>query len=757
MAFHARYKSNILLRQRRPASELLRGIRNNFGALLQPNRATGLLSVVVKGPLAAQQPEAQAGSNYNDAIVSMERDGTPVNGYVGYHFTEDTAISIRGIPRPISDTPNRLAFQFQDSENNFAATSIALVESDDVERVGQETPSTVQIEGCATTDQANRLLRMMHREAHRGNAAGDTRGTRWYEILTSIRAIRVGLGQIVMVTWPKIGLDAQLVRVTGVKGPSKNGVITLTVAIHADEWYVDNLLQAPEGKYSNPKRDKLARASFPVCPDIVAPRAGDPLHDVTDKTFAMLPVYDVSTDGVVLAKMRIRTKIAVNEFGAAHPPQIATQASVTGSGGSLVSGNYYIAISARDGNGKLSPPSLIAAGHMPTGVTAGSITITVQWWHPDTAGYELFAGRTPFRLTHQATGSGVPGTVSLTAYKVRSWGCPDQELDALVAVGKVVRHSGITGTQVIEAVSTNQLEIPGAWADDSLIGRELSVVAKWDRTVEIPALSYLVTGNAAGVLAVTPDPVADGMEVGDVVVIRSKPTISNGGKTFTDALWMNPLENDGGGLAPAEEVGMVGRIIAGTGEGLTNIVASATTTSHTFARNWLTTPDSTSRIIIEEPTWLPLDVPIRPLSNSDPTAVLAPTFPVENYSRRTMLIGLQSMDGNEHRSVEALMPVREAYVFGAPETTITITAADSPYDQRWSDMNILVDSTDGPVEVRLRDYKLVPGRPFVVKKISDDTNAVTITPYSSDKIDGEDSIVLIDQWEKLHVKSKVPE
>ncbi len=754
MAFHSRYRSNVIVRQRRPASELIRGVRNNFAAMLQPNRATGLLSVQVKGSLAAQQPAAQPGSNYNDAIESVLRDGTTANGYAAYHFDEDNTISIKGVPRPISGSPNRIAFQYQDSENNFAPTSIALVESDDVQRVGQELPGTEQFDGCANTDQATRHAKLKLFENLRGNPFGDTRGTRWYEILTSIRAIRVGLGQIVVATWPKLGLDLQKLRVMAVKGPSKIGVISLTVAWHTDEWYVDALLQSPEDGYSNPKHNRLARASYPVCPDIVGPRAGDPLDDVTDKTFAILPVYDVSTDGVVLAKMRLRTKISVNEFGAAHPPQTGIQTSVADSGGTIKSGLYYLSLSARDVNGKLSPLSLIASAHMPPDVTAGSITLPVQWWHPGTVGWELFAGRTPFRLSHQATGTGTPDTVTLTDYLVRSWGAPDQELDALVAVGKVVRHSGITGTNIV-AVAANQITIGGDWSAIDLSGRELTVVAKANLTAELPVLSYLIESNVSGVLAVSPNPVSDSLVAGDVIVIRSKPTISNAGKTFTDAAWNNPLENSGGGLAPAEEVGMVARILYGTGAGLTNIVASATATSHTMARVWTVTPDATSRIIIEEPTWLPLDVPIRPLSNSKPTTVLSPTFPIENYAKRTMLIGLQTMDGGEFKSVEALMPVREMYVFGTPETTITITAADSPYSQTWKDMNLWVDTTDGEVIVNLMPFSLVKGRPLFVKKVSDDANVVTIQASGSETIDGDTALILTAPLQSAHIKSNV--
>jgi hypothetical protein len=763
---HVRYRSNLIIRERRQASEIIRGIRGNFAALLQPNSATGQLGVLVRGTLAAQQPIPQPGSNYNDAIMSQLRDGTPANGYPAYHFTEDNTISIKGIPRPISGTPNRLVFQYQDAENQFAATSMGLVESDDVERIGQEVAATAQILGCANTDQATRLDQMALKESLRGNANGDTRGTRYFEIQTSIRAIRVGLGQLVIATWVKRNLDQQQLRVMGVQGPNKRGVITITAAWHDDSWYVDALLQKPADGYSNPGRNKLARASYPVCPDMVGPRAasggelqGDPLVDETDRTFAVLPIYDVSTDGVVLAKMRIRTKIGVNQFGSAHPPQTGIQASTSDSGGTLASGLYYLALSARDGNGKLSTLSLIASRHMPEGVTTGSIILPVQWWHASTAGWELFAGRTPFRLSHQLSGTETPDRVTLQDYKVCSWGAPDQELDALVAVGKVVRHSGITGTPLLD-VAADTLTISGDWTGVDLAGRKCSILAKGDEVSEVPILNYTITGHSAtslGVtdLMVTPDPVLDGVVKGDVLTIRLKPTITDSGQTLTDAAWDNPLENNGGGLAPAEEVGLLCRILYGTGQGLTNTVASATATSHTMARAWLVAPDSTSIFIFEEASWLPLDTPIRPINNADPETVLTLTFPVENYCKRTMLVGLQTEDGSEAVSVEALMPVREVYVYGQPETTVTITESDSPYQWRWSDMNVYADCSDGPVEIDLLPMVSYAGRPAFMKKISLDSFTVTIKPFADERIDGESEVILADQWESLHIKSNV--
>jgi len=117
-----------------------------------------------------------------------------------------------------------------------------------------------------------------------------------------------------------------------------------------------------------------------------------------------------------------------------------------------------------------------------------------------------------------------------------------------------------------------------------------------------------------------------------------------------------------------------------------------------------------------------------------------------------MLIGLKTQDGSGNSSVEALMPVRELYVFGAPETTKTIT---EDYEMTFNDMNILADSTDGNIEIQLLRLAGFEGRPLFFKKISDDSNTVTILPFGDELIDGEESVVLTAQWESLHIQSNV--
>jgi hypothetical protein len=723
-ASHARYKSNLILRQRRQAGEIIRGVRQSAAMMVQPNRSTGLLSIAIKGTLAAQQPSAVAGSNYTTAVSSKLRNGTSANGYPCYRWTEDNTISIRGIARPITDTPNRLVFQFQDSENNFSPTNLALSDSDDVERVGQEVASQVQIDSCASYDQASRLGKMLHKEAHRGNPAEDTRGTQWFEIVAGIDCLRVATGQIGMIgDWPRLGLTNQLVRVMSVKGPSKEGLITLTVHWHDDDWYVDSLNQRPDPEYSNPRRDMLGRASYPPCPDLEAPAAGDPYYDPSDKTFALAPEWTLSPEATWRGRMRIRSKIAVNEFGTAQPPQVQPQANVASSGGTLTSGTYYVMVAAKDAGGKYSPLSLPSIGFIASGVTAGVITVPVLWWDDEAVGHAIYAGRTPFLLTLQSETAGTPSSVSVSAFTERGKGAPDQELDALVAMGKVVHHSGILGTQVV-AVATGMIEIGGTWTVDALDGYECSILAKANG-VDLPILNFAITGNDAdGVLAVDPDP-SGSVDPGDVIVVRSKPTLSAGGRTWTDPLWANSF-NNGDGLNPDEELGKVGYIFAGTGRGLTNLVVAATNTSHTFAHDWLIEPDATSRMTIEHAESLPLDAPYRPISNADPETIVTLSFPIENHANRTMRISLKTMDGSENSCVDALIPTREAYLPGEPPGVVLVTAN---YSARREDRLIKVNTTAGPVEIQFLSGVELSGLSTLVKL---ETNGSLDTPPGFD-------------------------
>jgi hypothetical protein len=236
------------------------------------------------------------------------------------------------------------------------------------------------------------------------------------------------------------------------------------------------------------------------------------------------------------------------------------------------------------------------------------------------------------------------------------------------------------------------------------------------------------------------------LAIGDVLAIRSKPVWSNGGLTATDALWINPFQT--AGLTPSFEIGKVALIIAGTGRGLHNRIAGATSTSHTFARPWLVTPDATTRYIVVEANWQPLASPMRGINNGNSADSVTISFPTQNFAVQTILVGLQTEDGGQNPAIDTLMPVRELYIFGQPEQVIL---QSGNYAASASDQNILVDTSAGPVTIQLPPRQSMISPKITVKKISADSNAVTIAAASGETIDGAASQSLPAQWSYLTV------
>ncbi|MEN6534967.1 MAG: hypothetical protein ABFD89_14970, partial [Bryobacteraceae bacterium] len=135
----------LVLRQRRSAAEIIRSLRQAFGLLLVPEHSTGKLHLYVKQTLADQQPATISGSNYDTAVASKTAAGVTANGYVAYRFDaasilrSDLPISLKELSRTSSDSPNRLTVSFQDRANDYAISTLSVVDSDDAGRLdGQE-------------------------------------------------------------------------------------------------------------------------------------------------------------------------------------------------------------------------------------------------------------------------------------------------------------------------------------------------------------------------------------------------------------------------------------------------------------------------------------------------------------------------------------------------------------------------------------------------------------------------------------------
>jgi hypothetical protein len=289
-----RFTSAVAVRQRRSAADIVRGLRQSIGALLTVDQA-GLIGLRVEGPLAEQQSAPVDGSNNATPISSILRDGSSANGYTAYRFDESTAWNLKRDPQQVAQMPNRVTFSFQDPVQEFAISSFSLVDSDDIARIGREVPGGLQVnpEGIASYNHALRCARLGLNKIHRGNPAGDTRGTDWWEWTSSFRACKLRVGDIITLNNTLYSLTEQMVRLTEIK-PSKNfETVALKGHYHDDTWYLDS-----HGNAADPARGAAPYAGLGACvpPSFaVEVSALDPtVAEVTGLTFTN-PINTYST------------------------------------------------------------------------------------------------------------------------------------------------------------------------------------------------------------------------------------------------------------------------------------------------------------------------------------------------------------------------------------------------------------------------------------------------------------------------------
>lgn len=665
---HPRYACNVILRQRRSASEVIRAVRQACNAILVPSSFSGKLQVFLRQTLAVQQPAVPLGTNYGTAVTSKNAAGAVANGYVAYSFDETNIIrrdngelAFRILPRISGDSPNRVTFTFQDEEYLYAGSSMSVVDPDDVIRSQQETSQALTVEGIPNYDQANRIAKMYLAEVHRGNESGDTRGTRYFEFDTTFRAVRLRIGQICRISVAKYNLTGQLFRVTKIQ-PSANGeYFKITGHWHNDNWYTDAYGQSGQPSFQSKLRDRLERPSYPWGPYAQQPITGNALYDAEDWGFSLQTVYEAAADGTAIAQLIVSGRKPVNDFAVLKPPLVQPQGTTANTGGSIVGGGwvYFAAVCAVDAGGKLSPHSAVCQIAVTQAGTVNTITIPVVSWDSATVNWQVFVGRTPARMVWQASGTGTPASITITAWKPATYGAPDGEFDRLLVKIKRVFHSGVWGGKAV-TVGVGTLAIPGiGWTVNEWAGYDVSLLAKGNGAV-IPIADFRVVSNTSDTLTVTPDPTGI-VTPADIIVMRSKPSVS--GLTLADPRWANSLASPTG-LTVNEETGRTLRIIAGPGRGDTYRIDSNTATSITVEGPWRTVPTSESRYIIEEPGWLQDQVDSTPQTNPDVAAEIALKIPVENYKNSQLWVQAFTVDGGGNESIDQLSPGRDVYQVG---------------------------------------------------------------------------------------------
>jgi hypothetical protein len=694
----ARFSTAMALRERRSAADVVRGLRQAMGALLVPG-SDGLLRLQIEGPLAEQQPAAVDGSNYNTAVSSTTRGGTTTNGYLAYVFDESNSWDLAVESRPLAETPNRVQFQFSDPANGFAVSTFALVDPDSVARTGQETPGGLQVEpeGIASHNHALRVAKLGLAKLHRGNPAGDARGTDWFRWSTSFRGCRLRIGDIVGITNSRLGLTRQQVRITEIK-PSKGfGEIQLKGHYHSDAWYLDSTGSTADPLYST-GREFQRGIPAPWQPNQQAPTATGSgtydkpgsFFDSSDGSFSLAHLADISADGAVESRLEIVGKCPVTRVASLSTPLLARQGTTANTGGTIpgaagITGGIrrlYVAIAARDSGGlrtAMSEPCIVDITD--TG-NVNTATVGITSWDPDSTGYFAYAGWSPLDMSLVADALTTPSSITITSLDWRGEAPPDVLAARLRLEARECYHAGVWAA-LVTAVGGSTITCSDLVdATDDWDDRDVSVIG--DASAGAPGVwNFRATGyvKATGEFTVSPSP--GSVAVGDVLVIRAQATTASSTE-IGDSGFINKFAASG----MADRTGLIVRIIAGKGRGQERRIASNTGTVLTVAPEWEETPDSTSRFVVlaADPEFsTETAIP----QNADPDAEITIRLAIANRLKRVLSVRATVLDSEGRASSDRLAPVRDIYLYGSrgPGDSYTVEAP--------SGGEVLADVADG--------------------------------------------------------------
>jgi len=199
-----RYEASLVVRQRRTVAEIIVGLRKGCNAILNWSGSSGKVEVYIKKTLAEQQPSAVDGSNDGNDVASLSAEGAAANGKLAYHFHDYDTTELRRLA--MTDAPNVAVIGFANTEREYSADSLRLVDIDAINFDGQERESNVQAEGIATLNQARNIGATYLAEVRKGNSRGDSKGSEPWELESTSKAVKLRVGQIVGVTNAKYQL-----------------------------------------------------------------------------------------------------------------------------------------------------------------------------------------------------------------------------------------------------------------------------------------------------------------------------------------------------------------------------------------------------------------------------------------------------------------------------------------------------------------------------------------------------------------------
>jgi hypothetical protein len=380
-----RYQCNLVIRKRRSAAEIVRGIRRNAPLCLSYNE-DALLGIDIEGSLAKQHPAKPAYSNAAEAL----NGGWPAyefgDGSLGFGDIvrrENGEPAIRFWSRSTADTPNRFTVEFQDEFNEYQQDGLSVVDYDDAACTGQEINGGLVAVGIPNFNQAGRVIRRQLDRTIRGNT--------YVQFESGLRAIGIRPGDIVTLTYLKEGFERQPFRVLKIAPGQNYETSVITAQIHDDSWYSDEPVPSaliPAG-----------RRESPFGADVPRPLAGPMVNADGTSDFNITEKASANADGShsigLDVEFMVPAQPAVNGPAA---PLVSLAAEVSATGGILKGGStHYYAASGfnAEGEGCLS---FIIRADIPDGANTASVRLKELHFGGGSSAFNVYRGVNPAQL-----------------------------------------------------------------------------------------------------------------------------------------------------------------------------------------------------------------------------------------------------------------------------------------------------------------------------------------------------------------------
>jgi len=407
-----RYQCNLVIRKRRSAADIVRGIRNG-SALMLSYGPDGKLKLRVESSIDVQQSDKPAGSNSTEKLNG---------GWPAYEFSDASAIfsgisrrpdgspQFRLFSRSAAETPNRFSVEFQDEFNEYQQDSLSLVDVDDALLTGAEISASLTALGLPNFDQATRIARLQLNKSVLGNT--------YVEFGTSVRAFGLAPGDLITITYEKEGFDRQLFRITRIApGPNYRSAL-ITAQIHDDAWYGPGGGQGVAGR---------RQPSFGL--GVPRPLIGETLDADGRPQFGVTETAKQSADGSYSVGLSVAfaapAKPARTGIGI---PLVSLTPTIGTTGGSLHGGQTaYYAVSGLDDQGNEGALSFAVRAEIPPGTDTNAVTLTNLSFSAGTTSFNVYRGATPSQMVRIATQVAIAATYTDQGAPVNSVISPPDE------------------------------------------------------------------------------------------------------------------------------------------------------------------------------------------------------------------------------------------------------------------------------------------------------------------------------------------